>query len=137
MKVRRKSFIITAAAAALTVGVLMPAAPASAAPTWPAELGPEPAEWGVVDIEIDPSSTQVTPKTTKDKGGGTWTYGTEVVADGKRCYSYYFHGSKGHSATVKIASVGDYDHAAAGTSAKASRTAGAVYTCHAYWSKDD
>ncbi|WP_158697339.1 lactococcin 972 family bacteriocin [Streptomyces hokutonensis] len=59
------------------------------------------------------------------------------MTDGKRCYSYYFHGSKGHSATAKIADGQDYAHAASGVTAKAGTTAGAAYTCYAYWSKDD
>ncbi len=60
-----------------------------------------------------------------------------LMTDGKRCYSYYFHGSKGHSATAKIADGQDYAHAASGVTAKAGTTAGAAYTCYAYWSKDD
>jgi lactococcin 972 family bacteriocin len=84
-------------------------------------------------IEVDPSSRTVEPATTKDVGGGVWTYGTEIVTGGKRCYSYYFHGSKQHSATAKIAGSQTKAVEAAGRTAKASRTAGAAYQCYTYW----
>ncbi|MGW0821561.1 lactococcin 972 family bacteriocin [Streptomyces sp. NPDC002845] len=72
---------------------------------------------------------------TKDVGGGSWTYGTELTADGKRCYSYYFHGSVAHKSTAKIANASNTDTARAGVTSRASRTAGAAYTCYAYWGK--
>lgn len=136
MQVARKLLAFTAAAVTLTAGAFITATPANAASAWPSEWGPEPAEWGVVAIEVNPSSKLVTPMASKDVGGGTWTYGTELVKDGKRCYSQYFHGSKGHAARAKIANGSDYDHANAGVTAKASSTAGAAYTCYTYWSKD-
>ncbi|MDX3574395.1 lactococcin 972 family bacteriocin [Streptomyces sp. ID05-47C] len=130
MKVIGRSIAIMAAGAAMATGIL--ASPASAAaPQPPKELG-NVSEWGMVAIEVDPSS-DVTAQTTDDVGGGTWTYGTEITTAGKRCYSYYFHGSKDHKATAKIAGSSYTDTALAGTSAKASKTAGTAYTCYTYW----
>ncbi|MBG0853641.1 lactococcin 972 family bacteriocin [Streptomyces spinoverrucosus] len=117
---------MAAAAAALTTGVLAPATSASAAT-------PQPKDWGMVAIKVDPSSRSVTPMTTKNVGGGTWTYGTEITADGKRCYSYYFHGSKLHRASVTIAGGTSRAAESPGHTARATRTAGAAYTCYAYW----
>ncbi|MBV7698375.1 lactococcin 972 family bacteriocin [Streptomyces sp. TRM70350] len=88
----------------------------------------------MVAIKVDPSSRSVTPATTKDVGGGTWTYGTELVSGGKRCYSYYFHGSKLHKATARIANAERNAAEPGGRTARASATAGAAYTCYAYWS---
>ncbi|MFE5036438.1 lactococcin 972 family bacteriocin [Streptomyces sp. NPDC056683] len=120
------SFRLTAAAVTVAAaGVLAPATPASAATSQP--VG------GMAVIRVDPSSSTVAPATTKDVGGGTWTYGTELTADGKRCYSYYFHGSKNHTATAKIGNAEQKVANAAGYSAKASATAGAAFTCYTYW----
>ncbi|WP_330265634.1 lactococcin 972 family bacteriocin [Streptomyces griseorubiginosus] len=134
MRYFRRSMTVAAASAAVFVGAL--ASPASGAtPQPPKELG-NVKEWGMVAIKIDPNS-RVAPATTKDVGGGSWTYGTEIVADGKRCYSYYFHGSKLHNATAKIANGSLKVGEVAGKTAKASRTAGAAYTCYAYWGVTD
>ncbi|WP_369171066.1 lactococcin 972 family bacteriocin [Streptomyces sp. R28] len=132
MKALGKSLILSAAAAALATGVLAPATPTSAAtPQPPKELG-NVKEWGMVEIKVDPTSRKST-RATQDVGGGSWTYGTELTADGKRCYSYYFHGSKLHNATAKIANSSYKVGEKAGKTAKASKTSGAGYTCYAYW----
>lgn len=127
MKLLSKSLTFVAASAALAAGAIAPATSASAATPAPKS--------GWVAIEVDPSSTR-SVTTTKDVGGGTWTYGTSLTTGGKRCYSYYFHGSKVHEATARIANAEGYDWAGAGASAMASTTAGAAYTCYAYWSVD-
>ncbi|WP_406008388.1 lactococcin 972 family bacteriocin [Streptomyces sp. NBC_00637] len=120
---------VVAASVAVAAGTL--ASPASGAtPQPPKELG-NVKEWGMVEIKVEPTSL-VSPATSKDVGGGTWTYGTEVVTGGKRCYSYYFHGSKLHNATAKIGNGSHKVGEVAGKTAKASRTAGAAYTCYAY-----
>lgn len=129
MKLLGKSLTFAAASAALAAGVLNPATSASAAT-------PQPTQWGMATIKVDPSSPSVA-ETTKGVGGGTWTYGTEMVSGGKRCYSYYFHGSKSHGATAVIAGGTTKAVEFAGRTAKASRTAGAAYTCQTYWSVFD
>ncbi|WP_158073111.1 lactococcin 972 family bacteriocin [Streptomyces kebangsaanensis] len=121
---------IFGASVAVAAGIL--ASPASAA-TFPPppEMG-DVSEWGMVEITADASSP-VTTQTTKDVGGGSWTYGTEIVAGGKRCYSYYFHGTYLHRATAEIAGGSHTAGANPGVTAKASKTAGAAWTCYAYW----
>ncbi|MEU6572415.1 lactococcin 972 family bacteriocin [Streptomyces sp. NPDC046805] len=127
MKFLGKSFTFAAATAALAAGVLAPATSAGAAVAQPKS--------GVVAIKVDPSRPSV--KTTKDVGGGSWTYGYELTTGGKRCFSYYFHGSKMHHATAKIANASTSAYGFAGQTAKASRTAGAAYECYAFWSVDE
>lgn len=131
-KVRGKLLTLAAAAAALTAGVLAPATSASAAT-------PQPKEWGMVVIKLPSSSSAapMTAATTVDVGGGTWTYGYDFTSGGKRCYSNYFHGSKFHHATAKIANNQVADYQPAGTTARADATAGAAYTCYAYWGLDE
>ncbi|MFF5968002.1 lactococcin 972 family bacteriocin [Streptomyces collinus] len=125
---------VVAASAAVVAGAL--ASPASGAtPQPPKELG-NVKEWGMVEIKVDPNSP-VAPATTKDVGGGTWTYGTELVADGKRCYSYYFHGSKLHNATAKIGAGSIKVGEKAGKTAKASKVGGGAFTCYTYWGVTD
>jgi hypothetical protein len=55
------------------------------------------------------------------------------VTGGKRCYSYYFHGSKAHKSTAKMADDSFTDTALKGVTSKASRTAGTAFTCNVYW----
>ncbi|MFJ8606349.1 lactococcin 972 family bacteriocin [Streptomyces sp. NPDC093675] len=129
VKLLGKSLTFAAASAALAAGFVAPATPAGAAT-------PQPTS-GMVTIKVDPSSRTVVPATTVDVGGGSWTYGTELVTGGKRCYSYYFHGSKLHHATAIIADAQNSAYQPGGYTAKASATAGAAYTCHAYWSVDE
>ncbi|MBQ0887846.1 lactococcin 972 family bacteriocin [Streptomyces sp. RM72] len=129
-----KSITATAAAVTLAVGMLATASPAGAA-TEPST--PEPTAWGMVAIDVDPSSS-VTTMAVKDVGGGTWNYGSTITDTGKkRCYSYYFHGSKQHSATAKIGSNSLKAAAAPGKSAMATAVAGVAYTCYAYWAVYD
>ena len=35
--------------------------------------------------------------------GGNWCYGYNLTSDGKYCYSNYYHATKMHHSTVKIA----------------------------------
>lgn len=133
MRFFRRAAVVAASAAVVASALASPASGATPQP--PKELG-NVKEWGMVEIKVDPNSLMA-PTTTKDVGGGSWTYGTEVVTGGKRCYSYYFHGSKLHNATAKIANGSLKVGADAGKTAKASRTAGAAYTCYAYWGVTD
>ncbi|MFJ2240985.1 lactococcin 972 family bacteriocin [Streptomyces sp. NPDC087859] len=121
-----KRFAFTAVTAALIAGVLTPASPANAEES-------EPTEWGMAAIEVDPTSTSVTPMSAKLVGGGVWSYGTELTSSGKRCWSHYYHDSKKHSATAKISVFSTKVYASAGNTAKASETWGAAYTCYVYW----
>jgi hypothetical protein len=112
---------------ALTAGaVIAPAASASAAEA-------QPAQWGMAVIHLNPSLRSGGQTHTEDVGGGTWTYGWDLTTDGKRCFSNYFHGSKNHSATAKIANNSLKVVEAKKITAKASRTAGSAYTCYTYW----
>ncbi|MFE2300468.1 lactococcin 972 family bacteriocin [Streptomyces sp. NPDC059445] len=132
MKSLRTSAWLATAVALLTAGaVVAPAASAGAA-----EL--KPATSGMAVIDLNASSRAAGGEThTKDVGGGSWTYGWELTSGGKRCFSSYFHGSKMHHATARIANGDNKAYAFAGQTAKASRTAGAAYTCSAYWSLDE
>jgi lactococcin 972-like bacteriocin len=132
LKALRKSVLLAAVVAALTGGaVIAPAASAGAA-----EL--KPAKSGMAVINLNSSLRSADGQThTKDVGGGSWTYGWELTTGGKRCFSYYFHGSKMHHATARIANAENKAYAFAKQTAKASTTAGAAYTCTAYWSVDE
>ncbi|WP_078870837.1 lactococcin 972 family bacteriocin [Streptomyces caatingaensis] len=131
MKLFGRSLVVVAASTAVAAGVLV--SPASGAtPRPPKELG-NVTEWGMVEIKVDPNAKLAAPMASKNVGGGTWEYGTELTPGGKRCYSYYYHGSKLHNATVEIGGGSLKVGAKAGETARASKTAGAAYTCHAYW----
>ncbi|POX44757.1 lactococcin 972 family bacteriocin [Streptomyces sp. Ru72] len=123
--------LLVTAAVAMTAGaVIAPAASAGAADL-------QHAKSGMAVIRLN-SSMQAGGEThTKDVGGGSWTYGWELTTGGKRCFSYYFHGSKMHHATAKIANAENKAYAFAKQTAKASTTAGAAYTCYTYWSVDE
>ncbi|MFF9496341.1 lactococcin 972 family bacteriocin [Streptomyces flaveolus] len=128
-KVFGRALAVSAAAAALAAGALAPATPASAA-------APQPKEWGVVTITVDPSSDSVTPMTVKEVGGGTWSYGTSISSTGlKLCYSNYVHPDQYHSSSAVIASATAKDYADAGAWSRASVSNGHAYTCYAYWAK--
>ncbi|MGV9877828.1 lactococcin 972 family bacteriocin [Streptomyces sp. NPDC003006] len=141
-------FTLVAVAMAAAAGALATAAPATAAApaapqvhtfsaaegdTPPASLigpnGQKPREWGVVSFKKGaPIQAKVS------KGGGTWNYGTSSAGlDGKHCYSNYIHPTKKHSASVAMASGTDKDIREKDIWAKARVTAGAAYTCNAYW----
>ncbi|MFF1714750.1 lactococcin 972 family bacteriocin [Streptomyces sp. NPDC058268] len=126
MKILGKTLTLAATTVALTAGALSPATAVSTE-------SPQPKEWGMVTIKIDPNSTSVTPMKVKNVGGGTWSYGTTVTAGRKRCYSNYMHGSKYHSSTAILGNVTDKDFADSGSTSNASAKSGAAYTCHAYW----
>ncbi|WP_331734846.1 lactococcin 972 family bacteriocin [Streptomyces sp. NBC_00887] len=126
MKAVGKSFTFAVVSAALAAGVIAPAATASAAT-------PEPTG-GMVTLTFS-EGTSVMPLTTIDVGGGVWTYGADTSVSGsKRCYSYYHHGTKMHKATVKMAGLTRSGAREAGATARAEITAGAAYTCQAFWS---
>ncbi|MFF1714749.1 lactococcin 972 family bacteriocin [Streptomyces sp. NPDC058268] len=128
MKILGKTLTLAATTVALTAGALSPATAVSTE-------SPQPKEWGMVTIKIDPNSTSVTPMKVKNVGGGTWSYGTVLTSGGKRCYSNYTHPSKRHSSTAVLANGSDKDYASADNWSRASVEAGAAYTCHAYWGK--
>lgn len=132
MKAVRNFALFATAAAALTVGaVIVPATSAGAADL-------KPATSGMAVINLNAPQRAASGEThIKDVGGGSWTYGWELTSGGKRCFSYYFHGSKMHHATARIANGDNKAYAFARQTAKASRTAGSAYTCSAYWSLDE
>ncbi|WP_330239999.1 lactococcin 972 family bacteriocin [Streptomyces sp. NBC_00525] len=108
----------------------------------PAALG-NPSEWGVVTIKMDDSAGTVRPlsEACVNASGGKWCYGwyTTEVSTGnfrKYCYSNYYHYTKGHSSTVKIAGGTNKDWAPANGTSNAHLTAGFAYTCSTYYSID-
>ncbi|MGR3936785.1 lactococcin 972 family bacteriocin [Streptomyces sp. BRA346] len=102
----------------------------------PAELG-NPSEWGVVKIKMDASADSVRPMSEAcvNASGGNWCYGWYTTTGGKYCYSNYYHRTKDHKSSVKIAgtlySSGWVD---AGDTSNANATAGLAYTCYTYYS---
>jgi len=122
-----KLLAIATTAVALTAGALVPSA--SASPAAPHHV----AQWGMAVIDIDPTSSSVARHTIVNTGGGTWSFGYEYTTSGKRCYSNYYHGKKRHSSTVKMANGTYKDYAVARDYSNAHRTAGAAFTCSAYW----
>ncbi|MDX3313700.1 lactococcin 972 family bacteriocin [Streptomyces sp. NPDC054884] len=105
----------------------------------PAELG-NPAEWGVVKLEITKSAVQksaaaLQENTCKEVTHGTWCYGQEVTSagTGRKCYSNYSADVK-HKSTVRVINI---DHSsgwvAKGKVSYAHHTQGAAYTCYAYY----
>lgn len=152
MKVFGRSMAVAVAGTALAAGALATPAAADGARTGatstitvhtrgdgtrpPAALG-NPKEWGVVTFTVGGSAASVHANTIVNVGGGKWSYGWNVVANGKDCYSNYFHHAVGHSSTAKIAGGSDYDWSRANQTSSAHITGGGRYTCSAYWSKDD
>lgn len=105
----------------------------------PAELG-NPVEWGKVTVEMDASAGDISPlaeNCVEPSSGGTWCFGwytTTVNGEPrKRCYSNYYHYTKKHSATTKMAGSTSKDIAAAGSTAQSGLTAGFAYTCEAFY----
>ncbi|MFJ2782963.1 MULTISPECIES: lactococcin 972 family bacteriocin [unclassified Streptomyces] len=128
MKITGRIVAVGAAAVSLTAGALASPASASGGPTGQAR------EWGMVTIEVDPSSTMST-QTIVEVGGGTWSYGTYMTSDGyKRCYSNYYHFTKKHQSSIVFA--GDYvvHVVEANQTSNASKIAGHIYNCSAFWS---
>ncbi|WP_244162774.1 lactococcin 972 family bacteriocin [Streptomyces bungoensis] len=97
----------------------------------PTKLG-NPSEWGAAVIKMGDSSA--TPKACVGASGGTWCYGYDLNTDGKYCYSNYYHPTKIHRSTVKIAGGSLTAGAYAGETSYAHLTAGAGYTCYTYYS---
>ncbi|WP_432104499.1 lactococcin 972 family bacteriocin [Streptomyces sp. bgisy091] len=125
MRAAGKSFTLAVASVALAAGVIAPATTASAET-------PEPTG-GMLTLTFGEAGT-VKPLTTEDKGGGVWTYGADTMVNGKkRCYSYYHHGTKMHTATAVMAGEKNKSAQPGGTTARAEITAGAAYTCQVYW----
>ncbi|MEV4924513.1 lactococcin 972 family bacteriocin [Streptomyces roseoverticillatus] len=139
--------ILTAAGALVTAGPATAASPvapqfqvitAAKGATPPAALigphGEKPTEWGMASFKVDASPksgiARIAPASV---GGGTWNYGTTAEWNGKRCYSNYIHPDKKHSASVAFAGGTDKDVQDADVWAQAGITAGAAYTCNAYW----
>ncbi|MEU6184207.1 MULTISPECIES: lactococcin 972 family bacteriocin [Streptomyces] len=100
----------------------------------PAELG-NPSKWGAMVIKVDNSAA--TTQGCIGASGGNWCYGYNLTTDGKYCYSNYYHGTKMHHSTVKIAGGSNSAYAFAGQTSYANRTAGAAYTCEAFYSLDE
>ncbi|WP_432025384.1 lactococcin 972 family bacteriocin [Streptomyces sp. 1222.5] len=100
----------------------------------PAELG-NPAEWGVVKLEIKPSAVRALDNTCENVTHGKWCYGSESLSAGtkKKCYSNYIADVK-HKSTVRVVNI---DHSsgwvAKGETSYANHTQGAAYTCYAYY----
>ncbi|MEV7991973.1 lactococcin 972 family bacteriocin [Streptomyces sp. NPDC086077] len=132
MKDIGRFFAVMAASMTVAAGAFV--SPASAAPQPPAFLG-DVSEWGMVEIKVDDTSSEITPFTTEDVGGGTWTYGTVLNSDGKLCYSYYFHASVSHKSTAKIQNRSTTATNSPGYTSFAERQGGGAYTCYAYWGK--
>ncbi|MER6504445.1 lactococcin 972 family bacteriocin [Streptomyces sp. NPDC001455] len=109
----------------------------------PAGLG-NPSEWGVVTFKMDASTGSFGPLSeacVSPSSGGTWCYGwySKEVSPGvinKYCYSNYYHRTKGHSSTVKLAGNTRSAWAAANKTSNANLTAGLAYTCSSYYSVD-
>ncbi|NYV72756.1 lactococcin 972 family bacteriocin [Streptomyces sp. UH6] len=98
--------------------------------------GEKPVEWGVAVFSVDPAAKAFSATGADESaGGGTWTYGTELVASTqiKGCYSNYMHRTKKHSASVSMASQTDKDIQAADIWANARVNTGYGYTCYTYW----
>ncbi|RST13419.1 hypothetical protein E2C00_09640 [Streptomyces sp. WAC05374] len=109
----------------------------------PAELG-NPSEWGVVMLKLDAPKRAVSPRSRtciSPSSGGNWCFGwyAREVSPGvvnKYCYSNYYHHTKGHSSTVKLAGSTRRAWAPAGGTSNANLTAGLAYTCSTYYSVD-
>jgi hypothetical protein len=88
----------------------------------------------MVALTVDPSSESVTPMTTVNVGGGTWSYGTGLASNGlKACYSNYVHPSAYHSSTAVIGAANVKNYANAGSWSNSYATNGWAYTCYTYW----
>ncbi|MFC9842209.1 lactococcin 972 family bacteriocin [Streptomyces sp. NPDC060223] len=149
MKVSGRSIALAVAGAALATGVL--AAPATADGSQvsavgttthirgdgtqpPAELG-NPTEWGVVELTMNDSAGSISPMTIVEIGGGTWSYGWYLTADGKYCYSNYYHHDVMHGSTAELGGSSIKHVVVAGEYSNAHLTGGAGYTCNAYYAK--
>ncbi|MFK4148895.1 lactococcin 972 family bacteriocin [Streptomyces sp. NPDC004065] len=97
----------------------------------PAELG-NPSEWGAMVIKVEGSAS--TAQACIGASGGKWCYGYDLTTDGKYCYSNYYHSTKLHRSTVKMAGGSYTAGARAGETSYAHMTAGAAYTCSTYYS---
>lgn len=73
---------------------------------------------------------------TEQVGGGTWTYGWELVNfSEKRCFSKYIHRSKSHTATATMGGRSKSSVAKSGNWASAVVIGGVTSgTCNVYWS---
>ncbi|WP_224389119.1 lactococcin 972 family bacteriocin [Pseudonocardia sp. ICBG1293] len=70
----------------------------------------------------------------RNVGGGTWSYGTEVVSAGnKRCYSNYVHPNTYHSSTAVIGSRTNKQFADPAVWSNASAVNSLGQTCRTYW----
>ncbi|MFF4225348.1 lactococcin 972 family bacteriocin [Streptomyces abikoensis] len=102
----------------------------------PAELG-NPSEWGVAKIGMDASVGSARPdqEACVNASGGKWCYGWYATPDGKYCYSNYYHYSKDHKSSVKIAgTLYSSGWVRANDTSNANATAGLAYTCYTYYS---
>lgn len=82
----------------------------------------------------DVRTGDVTPFATVRVGGGTWTYGTNIINGiQKECYSLYNHPSRTHSATAIIGSQNRRVQARPLVSANAYAYGTPFQTCYTYW----
>ncbi|WP_390884942.1 lactococcin 972 family bacteriocin [Corynebacterium rouxii] len=74
--------------------------------------------------------------TTEQVGGGTWTYGWNLInASTRQCFSRYIHRSKSHTATAIMGGVTRSSTARSGSWASAEVVGELTLgTCNAYWS---
>lgn len=84
---------------------------------------------------VDLTNSEVTPFTTANVGGGTWSYGTDYVFPlSKKVYSNYYHGSKVHSSTSQIGTlVNKSGKIKAGSTSYSDAKGGSGDSTHAYW----
>lgn len=75
----------------------------------------------------------ISPNTTVNVGGGTWTYGTSMGFNGNTVYSNYYHPTLYHSSTAIIGSQDNTSYADAGQWSYASANGSLFATGYAYW----
>lgn len=75
----------------------------------------------------------VTPMTTKNVSGGTWTYGSSLDGTQKHCYSYFVHPTHQHTSTAIIGSHIVKATAKPGNWSRADTYGSLFSTCYAYY----
>lgn len=99
-----------------------------------AESAPTPVAGGSVTLPTTPlNNAAISPDTTVNVGGGTWTYGTSYGFNGKTVTSNYYHPSLYHSSTAIIGTQDNTSYAAAGYWSYASAVGSFFDRGYAYW----
>lgn len=111
---------------------------AAAAPHEPVPVAGDsaiaPENRNVTISDAQPGGIQPRGGKVTSAGGGTWSYGTEVVSAGnKRCYSNYVHPSVYHSSTAVIGSKSNKQFADPAVWSNASAVNALAQTCRTYW----